>query len=254
MSLEDNSVTQLSTLDEPAVEDDLDAGDRPPRFAGEEAVPLRDAATAELERERDDRVRVLTRRRRPALPRPTRRSVAVLVAGLAAIAMIVVALAGGRSTGSVPAGSPIDARPAAIPPEHRKAEAAAPLPIPSPRPLTRRRADLAAERRAARRRVLARRRRHSAPTGDGARRRRHRARPRSAAGDVPSPDAPVAETSEPAEAPSAPVEATPEPEVVQEARPPEAPPAEPAPEPTRAPSPPPSESRSPAESEFDFER
>jgi hypothetical protein len=51
MSLEDNSVTQLATPEEPAADDSLDAVDRPPRFAGEEAVPLRDPATLELDRE-----------------------------------------------------------------------------------------------------------------------------------------------------------------------------------------------------------
>ena len=254
MSLEDNSVTQLSTLDEMVVADDLDAGDRPPRFAGEEAVPLRDAATAELERERDDRVRVLTRRRRPALPRPTRRSAAVVVVGLAAITMIVVALTGGGSSGTAPTASPVGAREAAIPSGQRKATAAAPLPTPTLRPATRRRADLAAERRAARRRVLARQRRHSTGTGDGPRRHRHRVRPRSAAGDAPSAEAPATGTTESAEAAPTRVETAPEPEVVQEAPPPGAPLAEPAPEPTSAASPPHPGSRSAAESEFDFER
>lgn len=45
MSLEDNSVTQLATPEEPAATDSLDAVDRPLRFADEEAVPLRDPAT-----------------------------------------------------------------------------------------------------------------------------------------------------------------------------------------------------------------
>ncbi|MCW2981855.1 MAG: hypothetical protein JWO14_3582 [Solirubrobacterales bacterium] len=264
MSLKDNSVTQLATPEEPAADDSLDAVDRLPRFAGEEAVPLRDSATLELDRERAERVRTVVgsgrpRRRRPGPDRRSWRFMAVVFVLLAAVGAAVVVMTGASAGGSAESASPLPAH-ARVSSTARRPSAGSPQPTPAPRPHTRRRADLAADRRAARRRVRDARK-HPVQDGNAKssrNRREGKETPRAAAPSHPEARAEPVEESE--ENP-APTEVAAEPEAVSEA------PA-PAPEPTSgstAPEPAPeatappasagtSEARSPAESEFDFER
>lgn len=263
MSLDDNSLTQFATREEPAADDTLDVVDRPPRFAGEEAVPLRDPASLELDQERAERVRTVVgsrrRRWRPSGPAGrSRRSAAAFVL-LAAIGLAVVVVIGAGAGGSAESASPAPAHGPA-PSTARRPFAGSPRPTPAPRPHTRRRADLTANRGAARRRVRDAHK-HRVHAAD-ARRPENRPHRGTRSPTVAPPSSETrAEPAETSEEESTPAEVAAEPEAVSEEPSPVPEPssdstrAEPAPEATAEPAPQPSsEARSPAESEFDFER
>lgn len=258
MSLDHNAPTQFRVDEEPTVED-APPTQAPPRFAGEETVPLRDLATLALDRERAERVRTVVgrRRRRPSLPRPGPRPLTIPLVSLAALALVIVIVtSGGASTPSRPAASsPIRSSPA----PHLAPATTLRTTVASPRPHVRRRADLAAERRAARRRAHRRHKAHAA----GRRRVRHAVsrtpRHRPAKATAPASDQPqeTVETSsdpmpvEPEVTEPAPIESVPPPAPPPPEPEAESPPAEPEPaaQPTKT-----APSRTPAENEFDFER
>jgi len=263
MSLEDNSISQLSTLEEPAVDDTRDADRRPPRFAGEEAVPLRDPASEELDRERAERVRTVVGSRRPRWRRPgqagrRRRSATAVFLLLAAIGLAVVVVTGGSAGGSAESASPVPAHDPA-PSTARRPVAVSPRPTPAPRPRTRRRADLAADRGSARRRVRDAHK-HPVHAADAGPSRNRRGGKKSSQAVAPPSSETRAEPVEADEEEPVPVAVAAEPEAVSEAPAPAPEPsdesaAEPAPEATPTPAPSASpETRSPVESEFDFER
>jgi hypothetical protein len=153
MSLEDNSATQLPTVEEPVIEDDP-AAVRPVPFLGEDAVPLREPGAAELERERADRVQAIVRRRlrRPELPRlrsPGKPLTLGAIVALVAVAVFVASALGGGpdrdgTTDAAGAGQP-NQRPESL------SVRPGTIPSPPPRLAARRRADRAADRGAARR-------------------------------------------------------------------------------------------------------
>lgn len=261
MSLEENPITQLATPEQPAVDDNLDPAERPAHFAGDEAVPLRDPATAELERERAERVRTLTGPRRPRwrpprLPVRPSRPAAALLLGLAAIVLAVVMVSGGGHGPSTSAG------PVSTGARRPPTPTTAPRQTSAPLPAARRRPAPAAARGAGRRHARHPDRRHAGghQRVRQGRDRRHAHRPATArrthhddrAKAAPS-TATVTEQpppSEPEEVETTVAEPAPEPAPVPT---PEAP--APEPEPSGAePAPEKSTSRTQAESEFDFER
>jgi hypothetical protein len=215
------------------------AADRPgPRSGGEfsaEAVPLRPAAERTAEREREERLRLMTARRLPGLPglgilRPSARvAIAVVVVTLVALGSIAVAGLGGRSAGhagdaadSIAARAPVRPSPVeggspGVPARHGVQAGIGPARIAAPPPST-------------------------APDGNGSFRdrasehvgrsgRKRSGHPRHPAEGSTAPAAAAAE-QEPLPAP------TPEPEA-ESTSPEPAPVAEPAPEPHPAPKPPP---------------
>jgi hypothetical protein len=258
MSLDHNAPTQFPVDEEPTVAD-APPTEAPPRFAGEETVPLRDSAASALDRERAERVRTVVGRRRrgSSLPHAGRRPVTIALVCVAALALVaVIVTGGGASTPSRPAASsPVPSAPA----PHLGPATTQRTTVASPRPHARRRADQAAERRTARRRPHRRRGPHAA----GRRRARHprsrtpRHRPAEAnASASEQPQETVEPTSDPTRVEPdvtepAPIESVPPPAPPPPEPQAESPPAEPEPaaqQTTTAPS------RTPAESEFDFER
>jgi hypothetical protein len=269
MSLEDNSELLSPTKEGTSAED----RDTSVRALAQEAVPLHDPATGELERERAERVRVVVGRGPRLLPRLPRRATSVVgLALLAALGLVAIALAatGGGGQG-IARHTPRRPGPARRVSALRPTASSTGAPTRAQRHRPRRRATTEADGTVARRRPRHARRAHArdrAPARDGGHRQSAKARRRSApaakaasggastvAAAPPTVPTPEAESAAAESAPDPDPEPEPEPEAAPEPEPgpePEPEPAAeappPAPEPT---SPPP---RSPVEGEFSFER
>lgn len=216
---------------EPASEDRQAVIDETWPTLADGVVPMRDAAQRELDRDREERVRLVVEKRH-GLPRPPARRLTLAVAGLAAVLAGIVSIAladqGGASASSEPPVAAVQhqlpaptssSRPTADATRLRQARAMA---------RAQRRAAIRAHREAARRRAKQRSTRRQAA---------HRAQKKQHAAPRSEPATRSEANLEPAPAPEPPITST---------TPPPAPP--PAPATTTSPSP------SPAQSEFGFER